>query len=175
MSSAVVGCSKPRSDATSRPRPVTNAQSSEAAQRAETSKLESSLLAHINEVRARGASCPGSEQAATSLPPLRRSETLARAAQAYSAEIARTGLFSHESLQGLRPGSRAARAGYTGRDVVEDLAWGQPEPAEVVADWLASPAHCRALVSRERAEAGVGFTRGSEGKPIWVFLAGSPP
>ena len=171
--SVTCGCSKRRVESTARPTP--RAQSSEAALRAQIGKQENNLLASINEVRARGASCPGWGRPRTSLPPLRRSETLARAAQAYSAEIANTGVFSHESLEGRRPGSRAARAGYTGRDVVENLAWGQQEPAEVVAAWLASPSHCQALLSGERGEAGVGFARGSEDKPIWVFLAGSAP
>jgi uncharacterized protein YkwD len=167
------GCSKRRVELTAKPTP--SAQGSEVGLRAQIGEQENELLGRINEVRARGASCPGWARPATSLPPFRRSETLARAAKAYSAEIAKTGVFSHESLEGLRPGSRAARAGYTGRDVVENLAWGQLEPEQVVAAWLASPSHCQALLSAERGEAGVGFASGSEDKPIWVFLAGSAP
>jgi uncharacterized protein YkwD len=141
----------------------------------EPAQQEEELFARINAARASGASCPGAKGAPVALPPLRRNEALTRAARAYGAEIAKTGVFSHESLEGRRPGSRALRAGYAGRDVVENLAWGQSEPAAVVSAWLNSPSHCAALLSTHHVEAGVGYARGSESKPIWAFLAGAGP
>lgn len=138
-----------------------------------TTTLEQELLRRINEVRAAGHPCDGTEPRSTGLQALLRNPALTRTAQLYSAEIAASGVFSHEDLRGRRPGTRARDSGYTGRQVVENLAWGQASPEDVINAWLGSRSHCEAIMSQFHVEAGVGYSLGSAGKPIWVFVAGA--
>jgi uncharacterized protein YkwD len=85
------------------------------------------------------------------LPRLRTSGALARAADAHSAAMMRSGTFSHGSVQ-----SRLRR--YTrSRSVGEALAWySRCDSSAIVNMWLNSAAHRRILLSRTFRNVGVG-------------------
>lgn len=92
------------------------------------------------------------------LVALRPDPTLDAAAQAHADDMARRDYFGHESPEGETPGERATRAGYPWRRVFENLAAGQPTPAEAVEGWERSPGHRRAMLDPEVREAGIGYT-----------------
>lgn len=103
-----------------------------------------------------------------SIPALRVSRRLARAALAHSADMVRRGYFSHVSPDGGTPRLRVKRAGYIRKvkdgKINETLATGVGErgtAAELVARLLSDGPHRRILLSREYRDLGVGFVLGS--------------
>lgn len=117
----------------------------------EVSSLESELMAAVNTFRtARGQR------------PFRVSPRLHAAALRHSSEMARYGYFGHESPNGAPFWRRIAAyypaAGYRSWEVGENIEYGQPglAAAEVLQDWLASPAHRANLVSTRWRDAGIG-------------------
>ena len=114
---------------------------------------EASLVREMNRVRT-----------SHGLRPLRGDATLQHAARAHSAELLRSGTFTHGDFA-LRMRRFGVRASYAG----ENLAWGVGTSASapvVVAEWLASPAH-RANLLRP------GFRRIGLGRAVGTF-AGYP-
>jgi len=83
--------------------------------------------------------------------------SLNRAAQAHADDMAARDYFAHVTPDGKTVGDRATRAGYRWRTVLENLAAGQGAPSEVVAGWIGSPAHRRALLARDIEDAGIGY------------------
>ena len=94
---------------------------------------------------------------------LRLNRQLTRAAQAYSAQMARRGFFAHTSPSGGTMVDRLRESGYlsTGGSwaVGENLAWGTHHlsaPAQIVNGWLRSPPHRANLLRAKYREAGIG-------------------
>ena len=137
---------------------------------------ELQMLELVNELRERGAGCdPTSENSGHKLPRLTKlelSSDLSCAARRNSHEMARTGVFAHRDVTGAGPHARSAQAGFKGSIVLENLAWGQPEPQAALTAWLASPGHCHALFSSAVQQAGVGLALGAAQKPFWTLLLG---
>jgi uncharacterized protein YkwD len=103
-------------------------------------RTESAILKAMNSVRARHG-----------LPALRVSGPLAKAADAHSAAMLRSGAFTHGSVNArLRRYTRA-------RSVGETLAWmSRCNSRKVVAMWLQSAAHRKIMLSRRFHAVGVG-------------------
>lgn len=98
-------------------------------------------------------------RAAHGLRPLRYDAKLEQAARSHSAEMVRTGAFSHGNF-GRRMSSFRVRGPYMG----ENLAWGVGSFAtagQIVAEWLASPAHRANLLRGGFRRAGVGAAFGN--------------
>ncbi len=89
------------------------------------------------------------------LPRLHSNVALARAANAHSGAMARTGQISHGAFeQRLR---RYVRA----RTIGENLAWARRcSSAQIVRMWLASPPHRAIMLSRSFRRVGVGRSTG---------------
>jgi uncharacterized protein YkwD len=139
---------------------------------------EQRLLELLNEVRAHPVACVTGDAGA---PPERRrlakltpSSELSCAARRNSHAMARTGVFAHRDVTGAGPHARSEKAGYRGKVVLENLAWGQADAQAVMNSWLASPGHCRALFSGAVREAGAGLSWGASNKPFWTLLLGGP-
>jgi uncharacterized protein YkwD len=110
---------------------------------------ETSLLREVNRVRA-----------SHGLGTLRSDASLQRAARAHSAEMLKTGTFTHGDFP-LRMRRFGVRGSYAG----ENLAWGVGTGASaraIVAEWLASSAH-RANLLRP------GFQRIGVGRVVGTF------
>ena len=125
------------------------------------------ILALVNEARA--------EQG---LAPLALEPRLARAAQGFADDLASRRTLSHTDRRGGRPPERFAQVGYRYAIAEEAVAAGQKTSAEVVADWLASPAHRALLLDREVRDAGVGHVFRADDRPgrglghYWVIDLG---
>jgi uncharacterized protein YkwD len=112
------------------------------------------------------------------LPPLTVSAQLNRSAQDWAVTMVWTDDFSH----GSDPFARISAAGYAWQAAGENIATGQPTPDAVVASWMASPGHCRMILSPEFRNVGTGeipapVTGSSTGPATWAqdfgLLAGA--
>jgi uncharacterized protein YkwD len=146
---------------------ATRAERSEAVTRVVT--LEASLVREINSVRA-----------AHGVHRLTRSSALNRTAVGHSVAMATAGFFTHESQDGT-PFWRRLKQLYVphthGWTVGENLAMfggSEPHAGDIVAAWMASPAHRANLLRGIFREAGVGIVFNPSaggvfgGEPTWV-------
>ena len=125
------------------------------------------MLLAVNEARAEGATC-----GARRMPPaptLVWDARLETAAVRHSEDMARRGFFDHRGSDGASTGERVTRAGYEWRVVGENIARHQRTVAEVVEDWLESPAHCRQLMDPGFLEIGA-----AERDGYWTQVFGVP-
>lgn len=123
--------------------------------------------------RAAGARCGGVWHEPAG--PLWIDRALQQAAQAQAEWMVEADDFAHQTPDnpaGATPMARAARAGFSGATVGENLAWGQRSPDDAVDWWEDSPAHCRVLMAAELASAGVGVVADPSGGWVWVLLLG---
>lgn len=89
------------------------------------------------------------------------------AAQGHAEDMATRGYFAHESPEGGDPGTRLLLSGFVWSTYGENIAAGQQTPREVMEAWLASPPHCRTLMTPRFTVAGYGIALASTG-PYWV-------
>ncbi|MFJ9101679.1 CAP domain-containing protein [Streptomyces sp. NPDC102405] len=112
------------------------------------------------------------ERARSGLPPLGVDPLLARAAQAYSTDMAVRAFYSHTSPEGTQPWDRAAAAGSTRRSIGENIACGQRSAAEVVEGWMNSPGHRANILKPGFTHIGIGFAGGGPAGTYWTQLFG---
>lgn len=112
------------------------------------------------------------ERAGAGLPPLAADPPLARAAQAYSTDMAVRAFYSHTSPEGTQPWDRAAAAGSTRRSIGENIACGQRSAAEVVEGWMNSPGHRANILKPGFTHIGVGYAGGGPAGTYWTQLFG---
>ena len=127
--------------------------------------------ARVNRARTQARTCGAVAYRAA--PPLHRDGPLGRVARRHARDMARHSYVDHTGRSGSTPSSRAAAAGYRGR-VGENIAAGQSRPAQVIRAWLASPAHCANVMSRQYRDLGVGYAyaAGSRYGSYWVLDLG---
>lgn len=112
-----------------------------------------------------------------SLGRLVANPSLAKAARAYAAFLAKSGLFSH-TADGRQAGERIASAGYAWCQVGENLAmhldsrgFGSRALAEkAVEGWINSPPHRANLVAPHMTEIGVGVVRAADKNPKFISV-----
>ncbi|MEU7467533.1 CAP domain-containing protein [Streptomyces sp. NPDC044984] len=93
-------------------------------------------------------------------------ERLRASARAHSADMVRLGYFDHLAPDGTSPAERMLAAGFP-LPGGENIAFGQPTPEEVVADWMNSPPHRRNILRRGFRVIGVGVFVTPLG-PMWT-------
>ncbi len=142
--------------------------------RASADRVADEVLELVNQARRSVRSC-GTERFAAA-PPLSASETLARAAQAHAADMAKNDFLAHRGSDGSQVGQRAQRAGYAWRMVGENVAGGPSSAREVVDGWLASPGHCRNIMEPQYTQMGVGFATADDTRLLiyWAQVFGRP-
>ncbi|MFE1835437.1 CAP domain-containing protein [Streptomyces sviceus] len=113
------------------------------------------------------------ERARAGLPPLAVDPLLARAAQAYSTDMAVRAFYSHTSPEGTQPWDRAAAAGSARRSIGENIACGQRSAAEVVEGWMNSPGHRANILKPDFTHIGIGFAGGGPAGTYWTQLFGA--
>jgi uncharacterized protein YkwD len=90
---------------------------------------------------------------------------LAGLARAHSADMRDRKFFDHTNPDGLSPFDRGAAAGVPVR--AENIAFGQPDAAAVMADWMNSSGHRANILDCRYTKLGVGVAYGSGG-PWWT-------
>jgi uncharacterized protein YkwD len=108
------------------------------------------------------------ERAAAGCGALVADEGLAVVARAHSADMRDRGFFDHDNPDGLDPFDRAKQVGLTAH--AENIAWGQPNATEVMADWMTSSGHRANILDCDLSRLGVGVAHGSSGGPWWTQL-----
>ncbi|MGB9186117.1 MAG: CAP domain-containing protein [Solirubrobacteraceae bacterium] len=96
------------------------------------------------------------------LPRLHENAHLNRSAQGWTNVMVRAHAFSH----GSNFSARISAVGFHWSMVGENIAAGYDTPASVVRAWMASPGHCRNILSPSFLDVGTGVSQGS--------VAGSP-
>lgn len=116
--------------------------------------FQAEMTAYVNTARAAGAVCGG-----VAFPPaggLRWDTQLQNAATAHSEDMANNNFFAHQSAtNGSTLRERIPAAGYKYSSAGENLGAGQTSVAQVVAEWVASPSHCAALMKANFVDMGV--------------------
>jgi uncharacterized protein YkwD len=132
------------------------------------------LLEQVNAVRAQPHRCGAQSFAAAS--PLVWNATLGTAAETNSRAMANGNFFAHQDLDGRTPGDRAELAGYSGRQVGENIAAGLDATRTVVDGWLSSPGHCANLMNPQFSELGAAYATDpkSDAGIYWTALFGAP-
>lgn len=98
---------------------------------------------------------------------------LAAAAQSHNDDMVRRAFFAHENPDGASVADRVRATGYSYCIVAENIAAGQPNPAEVVEGWMNSPGHRKNILTPEIRQIGVGFTTGGEYGTMWTQVFGA--
>lgn len=91
--------------------------------------------------------------------PVSLNAKLSKAASDHSADMADHRNMSHRGSDGSGPGRRLARAGYDWSAYGENVAYGYPTAASVMAAWMASPGHRRNILTCAFRAIGVGLAR----------------
>jgi len=130
------------------------------------------LLNLINAARTQPRQC--GPQAFTATTPLSWSDTLANAANSHTRNMANGNFFDHLDHDGRTPGDRAELAGYSARNIGENIAAGLDTPRKVVDGWLASPGHCANLMNPQFRELGAAYAMDpkSDAGIYWTGLFG---
>lgn len=106
---------------------------------------------------------------AASLRQLRPSNALMAAAQTHACDMSRNGFFDHRGSDGSDMQVRARRAGYRDCLIAENLAWGYPDPGQIIGGWLGSQKHRENMMLGNVSDFGVGVAQGARG-PVWVLV-----
>jgi len=93
------------------------------------------------------------------LPAFRRDARLDTAARLHSEDMSDGSFFAHTNPEGLTANDRAVAQGYT-LGVGENIAQGYAHASQVVLQWMASPGHCRNMLSAA-VDFGVGTAVGA--------------
>jgi uncharacterized protein YkwD len=133
------------------------------------------VLQLTNEARAKPRQC--GPQSFAKARPLAEDVRLHTAAQQHASDLLQGRTLRHVGADGRAPGQRLRDAGYRWRSVGENLAAGQPSPAEVVQAWLENPLHCANLMNPGFRHMGLAFATKHDDRPgiYWVQVFASPP
>jgi uncharacterized protein YkwD len=130
--------------------------------RASDSRLEEAALARLNAARA-----------AYAMGPLTPSATLILSARVHAHDLASRRYRAHASPEGCDLFARAIDfLGYPSGGFAENLAQGQADPENLVAEWLASEGHRSNAFHPEYVETGLALARSADGTPYWVQVFG---
>ncbi len=133
----------------------------------ERDPLAEAVLELVNTARAEARACGDVWFPAAG--PLRLQPQLTAAARAHSEDMRRSGTLSHTGSDGSDIVDRAERQGYAWSRLAENVAYGYPDAASVVAGWLGSPGHCVNIMNADYAELGVGLAG-----TYWTQVFGTP-
>ncbi|MDI2130033.1 CAP domain-containing protein [Yinghuangia seranimata] len=128
----------------------------------------------LDPLRAEVITLTNAARAAHGLPPLAAEPRLTASAQAHSADMAARDYFEHDSLDGRKPADRIRAAGYAYSRCAENIAAGQPTPADVVDGWMNSPGHRANILTPELTQIGIGIAYGGSYRIYWTQNFGTP-
>jgi uncharacterized protein YkwD len=103
--------------------------------------------------------CPAlnAERKKAGLKPLLHDRELAKVAKHHAEDMAERGYFSHDSPEGEKMADRLKDSGIDYDYAGENIARGQADCEEVVADWMDSPGHRANILDRHFRHYGIGI------------------
>ncbi|NET34908.1 MAG: CAP domain-containing protein [Cyanothece sp. SIO1E1] len=114
------------------------------------------------------------ERRRVGLPPLRLSAQLNQVARLHAQDMVKNNFFSHVGSDGSRVSDRAKAIGYAFSYIGENLAAGNPSPAQTLRQWMNSPGHRANILNPDYREIGFGYV-GNAATPYrhyWVQVFG---
>lgn len=103
------------------------------------------------------------------LPSLRYNARLGKAAMTHACDMSVNNFFGHKGSNGSQSQARVRAAGYRDCTVAENLAWGYPDPGQIIGGWMNSAGHRNNMLHPRVTEMGIAVTQGSKG-PNWVLV-----
>lgn len=97
------------------------------------------------------------ERRAHGLRKLHLDKALSRAAQAHVDDMIRRNYFGHATPEGVMPMKRAAKAGYKGCMVAENLSYSWKTVDLAMAGWMQSQGHRANMLNGEMKDVGIGI------------------
>lgn len=132
-----------------------------------TNNVNKDTLLHlVNEVRAKGCNCGGTQMPAVA--PLSWNILLELAAANHSKDMYDKKYFSHNGPNGSTPQSRINATGYTYKWMGENIASGPKTELDVIKGWLGSADHCKNMMNANFREIGVARAGG-----LWTQVFGA--
>lgn len=128
------------------------------------------MLDLINEARAQSRNCGGNFFPAA--PPVGWDTRIESAALNHSIDMAQMRELTHIGSDGSDPGDRLLMEGYDWFTFGENILVGLDNGANVIDNWLNSPAHCAIIMNPVFEEAGVGAAGGifqGSGAMYWTL------
>lgn len=132
------------------------------------------VLELVNKARSQSRKCGA--RSMRSVPPLRMSAVLSRAALGHAQDMSAHKLFEHRGSDGSTPAIRATRAGYNWMAIGENIAEGPADAQTAVQGWLDSPGHCVNIMGPQFTEMGLAYFTDFEhkGEVYWAQMFGTP-
>lgn len=134
-----------------------------------SAQWEAEVLDIVNARRAEGADC-GSEGSFGPADPLTAQANLQCAARMHSLDMEERNFNMHTNPDGEGPGERVGYAEYDWSTWGENIAWGYPDPAAVMAGWMSSDGHCSNIMNPAFVHLGVGHYGANQ----WTQVFGAP-
>ena len=106
------------------------------------------------------------------LGPVTLSARLTAAARTHARDMSVQRRAWHFGSDGTSPRDRAARAGFAGEVVGENISESFDDPTELFRSWLADPVTRRVMLAREADSVGLGWHQEPNGKLWWVQVLG---
>jgi uncharacterized protein YkwD len=172
------GAARPRPDRPAAPAPATPAQARSSAGSAsapgrpvtqDVAAFQRRIIgsdAWLRVIEDRVVSIVNDERCRRGLRPLRHDDRLRRSARAHSDDMAARSYFAHIAPDGRSPDRWMHEAGYPA-PAAENIACGQPDPQQVMMNWMNSPRHRANIMHPAVRAIGVGVRHGPGG-PWWT-------
>lgn len=122
--------------------------------------IESAMIAALNDIRARQG-----------LTELAENRDLAEAAISHACDMGVNGFFDHRGSDGSSVQVRARNAGFADCLIAENIAWGYPDPSQIMTGWMNSSGHRRNMLLPRARDVGMAVAQGANG-PVWVLVIG---
>jgi uncharacterized protein YkwD len=125
--------------------------------------------ANINDLATQIATGLNANRQSNSLGRLTFNSELSQAAMSHACDMSLNNYVDHRGTDGSNSQDRARQMGYNDCLIAENLAWGYPDPAQIVSGWMTSPHHRSNMLLANVHDFGVGIVDSARG-PIWVLV-----
>jgi len=131
--------------------------------------------AESDEVRARHVDAVNALRVERGLQPVQLSARLTAAARTHARDMSVQQRAWHFGSDGTSPKDRAARAGFSGRVLGENISESFDDELEVFQSWTRDPVTRAVMLEPAASTIGLGWYQENNGKLWWVQLIGGPP
>lgn len=125
--------------------------------------------ANVNDLATQIAAGLNANRESNSLGRLTFNAELSQAAMSHACDMSANNYVDHRGTDGSNSQDRVRQMGYHDCLVAENLAWGYPDPSQIVSGWMTSPHHRSNMLLANARDFGVGIVDSARG-PIWVLV-----
>ena len=125
--------------------------------------------ANVNDLATQIAAGLNANRESNSLGRLTFNAELSQAAMSHACDMSANNYVDHRGTDGSNSQDRVRQMGYNDCLVAENLAWGYPDPSQIVQGWMTSPSHRSNMLLANVRDFGVGIVESARG-PIWVLV-----